>query len=151
MIGEFLTAAYPWVKSLHVISVVAWMAGLFYLPRLFVYHVERSRQGGEIDQLFQTMEHRLLRVIMNPAMIATWIFGAMLAFTPGVVDWGAVWPWTKALGILGLTWFHHWLGRRRKEFLSGVPPYSGRQFRLMNEVPTLALVIIVVSVIARPF
>lgn len=149
--GDLLIAAYPWVKALHVISVIAWMAGLFYLPRLFVYHVERVGSGNPTDALFQTMELRLLRVIMNPAMIATWLFGLILAFTPGIVDWSAVWPWSKAAGILGMTWFHHWLGRRRKEFLTGGSPVSGRSFRLMNEVPTVLLVLIVVSVIVRPF
>ena len=149
--GDLLIAAYPWVKALHVISVIAWMAGLFYLPRLFVYHVERVGSGNPTDALFQTMELRLLRVIMNPAMIATWLFGLILAFTPGIVDWSAIWPWSKAAGILGMTWFHHWLGRRRKEFLAGGSPVSGRSFRLMNEVPTVLLVLIVVSVIVRPF
>ncbi len=147
----FLISAYPWVKSLHVIAVIAWMAGLFYLPRLFVYHAERSKPGDPLDALFQTMEMRLLRAIMNPAMIAAWLFGLMLVFTPGVVDWGAIWPWTKAAAVLGMTWFHHWLGLRRKEFLRGPSPCSGRQFRLMNEVPTVLLIVIVVSVIARPF
>lgn len=149
--SDFLIAAYPWVKSLHVISVIAWMAGLFYLPRLFVYHVEEVEQGSATDAMFQTMERRLLRVIMNPAMIGTWVFGLMLAFTPGVVDWGAVWPWVKAAAIAGMTWFHHWLGRRRKEFLVGPSPHSGRQFRLMNELPTVLMVVIVIAVIARPF
>ena len=149
--GDLLIAAYPWVKALHVISVIAWMAGLFYLPRLFVYHVERVGSGNPTDALFQTMELRLLRVIMNPAMIAAWLFGLILAFTPGIVDWSAIWPWSKAAGILGMTWFHHWLGRRRKEFLAGGSPVSGRSFRLMNEVPTVLLVLIVVSVIVRPF
>lgn len=149
--GDLLIAAYPWVKALHVISVIAWMAGLFYLPRLFVYHVERVGSGNPTDALFQTMELRLLRVIMNPAMIATWLFGLILAFTPGIVDWSAIWPWSKAAGILGMTWFHHWLGRRRKEFLAGGSQVSGRSFRLMNEVPTVLLVLIVVSVIVRPF
>jgi putative membrane protein len=149
--SDFLIAAYPWVKSLHVISVVAWMAGLFYLPRLFVHHVERAVPGGEMDAVFQMMEQKLLRLIMNPAMIAAWVFGLMLVFTPGVVDWSAVWPWTKAAGVLSMTVFHHWLGRRRKEFLTGPSLYSGRTFRLMNEVPTVLLIVIVVSVIARPF
>lgn len=149
--ADLLIAAYPWVKSLHVISVIAWMAGLFYLPRLYVYHVERVGSGNDTDSLFQTMEERLLRVIMNPAMIATWVFGLLLVFTPGVVDWSSLWPWTKAAAILGMTWFHHWCGRRRKEFVAGTNTLEGRRYRLMNEVPTLLLVVIVVSVIARPF
>ena len=149
--GSFLTSAYPWVLSFHVISVIAWMAGLFYLPRLFVYHVERISSGDEVDSLFQTMEHRLLRVIMNPAMVATWVFGLMLVFTPGVIDWSAVWPWTKAGAVLAMTWFHHWLGLRHKDFRNQNNTVTGRQFRLMNEVPTVLVIIIVVSVIARPF
>ena len=93
----------------------------------------------------------LMIVIMNPAMIATWIFGLCLVFTPGIVDWSAVWPWTKAAAVLGMTWFHHWLGRRRKDFIAGANQVSGRGFRLMNEVPTILMIVIVVSVIARPF
>ncbi len=148
---DFLITAYPWTKSLHVISVIAWMAGIFYLPRLFVYHVEAIEKGSSTDALFQTMERRLLRAIMNPAMIATWIFGLMLVFTPGIVDWTEIWPWTKAASVLTLTWFHHWLGLRRKDFMSGKNTLTGRQYRLMNEVPTVLLIIIVVSVIAQPF
>lgn len=146
---DFLISAYPWIKSAHVISMVAWMAGLFYLPRLFVYHIEQVGHGGPSDAMFQTMERRLFRAIMNPAMIATWVFGLCLVFTPGIVDWGAVWPWTKAASVIALTWFHHWLGRRRKEFIAGPSQVTGRQFRIMNEVPTLALIVIVTSVIVK--
>jgi len=149
--GEFLAGLYPWTKALHVISVIAWMAGLFYLPRLFVYHVEAVEAGSGTDDLFQTMERRLLRAIMNPAMVATWVFGLSLVFTPGIVDWGSVWPWTKAAGVLSLTWFHHWLGWRRNDFIAGKNTRTGRQYRLMNELPTLAMVVIVISVIVRPF
>ncbi len=149
--GDFLIDIYPWVKSLHVISVIAWMAGIFYLPRLFVYHTEAIETGSDTDQLFQTMERRLLRAIMNPAMVATWVFGLMLVFTPGVVDWASVWPWSKATGVLVLTWFHHWLGKRRKDFMTGSNTVSGRHYRMMNELPTLLLIVIVISVIARPF
>jgi protoporphyrinogen IX oxidase len=149
--AEILSAIYPWSKSLHVVSVIAWMAGLLYLPRLFVYHAESVGQDGQTHELFQTMEWRLLRLIMNPAMIATWVFGLMLVFTPGVVDWSDVWPWTKAGAVLGMTWFHHWCGYRRKDFSSGNNNLSGKRYRLMNEVPTVFLIIIVISVIARPF
>ncbi|MCT8158580.1 protoporphyrinogen oxidase HemJ [Pseudoruegeria sp. SHC-113] len=148
---SLLADFYPWTKVLHVISVIAWMAGLFYLPRLYVYHAERIETGSETDALFQTMEVRLLRAIMNPAMIATWVFGLMLALTPGIVDWSALWPYTKAAAVLAMTWFHHWLGLRRKDFLRGENTRTGRTYRMMNEVPTLLLIIIVVSVIARPF
>jgi putative membrane protein len=144
-----LSDLYPWTKAFHVIAVTAWMAGLFYLPRLFVYHVEAVGPGGETDTLFQTMERRLLRAIMNPAMIATWVFGLALVFTPGVVDWSMLWPWTKAAAVLGMTWFHHWLGLRRKDFAGGINSRDGRRYRIMNEVPTLLLVVIVISVIVK--
>ena len=147
--ADFLASVYPWTKAFHVISVIAWMAGIFYLPRLFVYHVESVEKGSETDLLFQVMERKLLRVIMNPAMTATWIFGLALVFTPGIVDWTAVWPWTKVAGVLGMTWFHHWLGYRRKELMAGTNIRDGRQYRLMNEVPTVLLALIVISVIVK--
>ncbi len=147
---DFLSTLYPWVKSLHVISVIAWMAGLFYLPRLFVYHTERGGTG-EMGELFQVMEVKLFRLIMNPAMVATWVFGLMLVFTPGIVDWSEYWPWVKAVMVLVMTWFHHWLGYRRKELIAGTCKVTGRQFRLMNEVPTVLMIVIVVMVIVRPF
>ncbi|MEM8631519.1 MAG: protoporphyrinogen oxidase HemJ [Pseudomonadota bacterium] len=149
--GDLLASLYPWTKSLHVISVIAWMAGLFYLPRLYVYHVERVESGSDTDDMFQTMERRLLRAIMNPAMIATWVFGLALVFTPGIVDWSQTWPWAKAASVLAMTWFHHWCGLRRKDFLNGENTRSGRDYRIMNEVPTVLMVVIVISVIARPF
>lgn len=148
---EFLISAYPWIKSLHVISVVSWLAGLLYLPRLFVYHVTPVGQSGEINDMFQLMEMRLLRAIMNPAMIGTWLFGLMLVFTPDIVDWSEGWPWFKAVMVLIMTWFHHWLGQRRKELIAGTCKITGRQFRLMNEVPTVLMIVIIVMVIARPF
>ena len=140
---------YPWVKALHVIAVMSWMAGLFYLPRLYVYHVEKAKVGGEVDALFQVMERRLLKAIMNPAMIATWIFGLALLMTPGIVDWTMVWPWVKAVSVCLMTWFHIWLGIRRKDFVAGRNSVSGRSFRMMNEVPTLLLIIIITSVIVK--
>ncbi|MFN4154293.1 MAG: CopD family protein [Paracoccaceae bacterium] len=145
----FLTEWYFWVKALHVVSVIAWMAGLFYLPRLFVYHVEVVETGTRTDSLFQTMERRLLRAIMNPALISTWIFGLALVATPGVVDWSMVWPWVKAGSVLVMTWFHMWLAGQRKGFLSGTNSVSGRQYRMMNEVPTILLLLIVFSVIVK--
>ncbi len=146
---DFLASAYPWIKSLHVISVIAWMAGLFYLPRLYVYHVEQVGDSGETHEMFMTMERRLLRAIMNPAMIGTWVFGLMLVFTPGIVDWGYAWPWAKALSVLGMTWFHHWLGLRRKDFMAGTNSLTGRNYRIMNEVPTVLLIVIVFAVIVK--
>ncbi len=146
---DFLAGIYPWTKALHIISVIAWMAGIFYLPRLFVYHVEKVEKGSETDRLFQEMERKLLRLIMNPSMIGVWVFGLALVFTPGIVVWSEIWPWTKAAAVLGMTWFHHWLGYRRKEFVAGTNTRSGRTYRLMNEVPTVLLVIIVFSVVLK--
>lgn len=146
---EILSDFYPWTKALHIVSVISWMAGLFYLPRLFVHHVERAGYEGETHELFVMMEWKLLRVIMNPAMIATWVFGLALVFTPGIVDWSYVWPWIKAAAVLVMTWFHHWLGLRRKEIKAGENTRSGRTYRLMNEVPTLMMILIVFSVVLK--
>ena len=147
--GDWLWEIYPWTKVLHVISVVAWMAGLFYLPRLYVYHTEQVVKGSETDALFQTMERRLLRAIINPASVATWVFGLSLVFTPGLVDWSMAWPWVKAAAVLAMTWFHHWLAKRRKDFMAGTNRVSGRHYRMMNELPTLLMIVIVVSVIVK--
>jgi protoporphyrinogen IX oxidase len=144
-IAGFLADWYLVTKSLHVISVIAW----FYLPRLFVYHAEQVQAGSRTDTMFQTMERRLLRAIMNPAMIAAWVFGLGLVFTPGIVDWSEPWAWVKAVSILVMTWFHHWLSRRRKEFAAGKNIRSGRTYRMMNEVPTVLMVVIVFAVITR--
>lgn len=140
---------YLWAKALHVISVIAWMAGIFYLPRLYVYHVERRAAVPDMVPVLEIMERRLLRGIMNPAMIATWVFGlAMIAM--GGVDWGAAWPWIKAACVLAMTWFHHWCAQQRKALAAGTATVSGRGYRMMNEVPTLLMVAIVVSVIVKP-
>lgn len=151
---DLLADYYPWVKSLHVMAVISWMAGLFYLPRLFVYHVEGLArqgvaQGSDMDLLFRHQERLLLRAIMGPAMIVAWLAGIALAATPGIVDWSSVWPWAKAGGVIGMTWFHHWLGLRRKDFVTGQNRLTGRDYRLMNEVPTVLMVVIVLSVIVR--
>lgn len=149
--ADLLAYAYPWVKSFHVVSVIAWMAGLFYLPRLFVYHTEQTDGSARMDGVFQTMETKLLRLIMNPAMISTWLFGFLLLSTPGIVDWGQPWPWIKAAGVIALTWFHMWCAARRREFAEGRNTRTGRTYRMMNEVPTLLLIVIVIAVIVRPF
>lgn len=147
---DLLASSYPWIKAIHIIAVICWMAGIFYLPRLYVYHAERVQQGiPEAEEMFQVMERRLLRGIMNPAMIATWIFGLMLVATPGIVDWGQIWPWAKASSVIGMTWFHMWCSRRRKDFVEGRNETSGRSFRMMNEVPTLLLLVIVFSVVVK--
>ena len=147
--GDILATIYPWTKAFHIISVIAWMAGLFYLPRLFVYHAERATVVGEPLDSFRIMEKKLIRLIMNPAMIATWIFGLMLVFTPGIVDWSMIWPWTKATAVLAMTGFHHWLSAQRKIMVTAPAPLPGRTYRMMNEVPTLLLVVIVFSVVLK--
>ena len=146
---DLLATLYPWIKSLHIISVISWMAGMFYLPRLFVYHSEQSQPGDSRDEVFQVMERKLLRFIMNPAMTATWVFGLMLVFTPGIVDWSEIWPWVKAAAVLIMTWHHHWLAKRRKDFMTGTNTVSGRTYRMMNEVPTILMIVIVISVVVR--
>jgi len=150
MIGDWLAMAYPWTKTLHILSVIAWMAGLFYLPRLYVHHAERAPVGSETDPIFRMMERKLFKLIMTPSMIATWLFGLALAVTPGIVDWGAVWPYAKGAGIGAMTWYHHWCGQRLRAFEAGENTRSGRHYRVMNELPTLLLIVIVVAVIVRP-
>lgn len=147
---DLLSTIYPWTKALHIVSVISWMAGMFYLPRLFVYHAEKATRGSELDQTFQIMERRLLKAIMNPAMIATWVFGLMLVLTPGVVDWGTIWPWVKGASVLAMSGVHGWLSARRKEFAEGTNRYSGRTYRMINEIPTVLMLIIVFMVIFKP-
>lgn len=150
--NDFLTAAYPWTKTLHIVSMVAWMAGLFYLPRVFVYHAERAGGPGAMSEVFKAMEVKLLRLIMTPALIATWVFGLLLVATPGVLDWSRdLWIYPKIAAVLTLTWFHHWLGLRRREFAIDANTRSGRTYRLMNEFPTLLLLLIVALVVVKPF
>jgi putative membrane protein len=148
---EILNLIYPWAKSLHVIAVISWMAGIFYLPRLFVRHSESVTIGSETDLLFQDMERKLFKVIMNPAFVVTWIFGLTLVLTPGVVDWGSAWSWIKAGCVIAMSWFHHWCGYRLKDFSAGKNTRSGKHYRLMNEVPTVLMIVIVIMIIARPF
>lgn len=147
--SDLLITLYPWVKAFHIMAVISWMAGLFYLPRLFVYHTEQSSPGDSRDEVFQIMEDKLLRVIMTPAMFASWLAGLMMVMTPGIVDWGAAWPYVKGASVLGMTGFHYWLGLRRKDFVAGRNTLTGRQYRMMNEVPTILMVLIVLAVIVR--
>lgn len=146
---DILISGYPWVKSLHIMAVMSWMAGLFYLPRIYVYHAEQSKTGDQLDSTFQVMERRLLKGIMNPAMIVTWICGLWMVATPGIIDWTAVWPYTKGISIIAMTWFHMWCAARRKDFVGANNTRSGRDFRIMNEVPTLLMIVIVLSVIIK--
>jgi protoporphyrinogen IX oxidase len=147
---SLLLPVYPWFKALHVVSMVAWMAGMFYLPRLFVYHCE-MRPGSAESERFKVMERRLLKQIVNPAMMATFGFGILLMLTPGVIDWSAGWWHVKLLGIAGMTAFHGMMSRWRRDFLEDRNTRPARFYRFANEVPTLLLLLIVVMVIVRPF
>ncbi|TRD22786.1 protoporphyrinogen oxidase HemJ [Palleronia caenipelagi] len=147
---DLLASSYVWIKVLHILSFVSWMAGLFYLPRLFVYHVERAKGNPATEDIFQVMERRLLKAIMNPAMISTWLFGLLLIGT-GAVNWLSVWPWVKAIAVIAMTWFHMWCATERKKLAAGEYNKSGRAYRMWNEFPTLLLVVIVISVVAKPF
>ena len=141
---------YPWFKAAHIVSVVAWMAGLLYLPRLFVYHASAAR-GSEPSETFKVMERRLLRGIMNPAMIATYIFGGLLAATPGAVDWSARWIYGKLVLVAALTAVHYLLARWRGEFAIDRNERPARFYRIVNEVPTVLLIGIVILVVVQPF
>ncbi|MDZ4097471.1 MAG: protoporphyrinogen oxidase HemJ [Methylophilaceae bacterium] len=147
--GDFLANWYLWTKALHVMAVISWMAGIFYLPRLFVYHTESVQTGSDTDKMFQVMERRLLKAIMNPSLIVTWVLGLALVMTPGIVDWSMIWPWTKLASVLAMTWFHIWLAMRRKDFVENRNALTGRHYRMMNEVPTLLMIVIVLSVIVK--
>ena len=127
------------------------MAGLFYLPRLFVYHAERAAEPGEQSETFKEMERNLLKFIMNPASIAVWVFGLMLALTPRVIDWSAPWVHVKAALVVAMTVYHCALVRWWRAFAEDRNRRSGRFYRLANEVPTLLMIGIVVMAIVRPF
>src|ERR1700743_395203 len=132
--SDFLIAAYPWIKALHIVAVVAWMAGLLYLPRLFVYHAEAAI-GSDKAETFKIMERRLLRGIMAPAVILVVLFGGLLAATPGVVDWRQGWIWVKLGLVAGLIVFPHLLAHWRKSFAADAVPHTARFFRMVNELP----------------
>ena len=148
---DYLIAMYPWLKAGHIISVISWMAGIFYLPRLFVHHREKVEVLSQTDRLFSMMESKLLKVIMTPAMLATWGFGLSLAVIPGVLDWSDIWPWVKLISIIAMTWFHFWLAKRQRDFELGDNQLTGKTYRIMNEVPTVLLLVIVIMVVVRPF
>jgi protoporphyrinogen IX oxidase len=149
-LSSWLGDAYPWIKSAHIVSIVAWMAGLLYLPRLYVYH-SMAPSGSDRSETFKVMERRLQKAIMTPAMIATWAFGLLLAATPGVVDWRMGWVWAKLAVVLGLTMFHALLSGWGKGFTMDRNQRSTRFFRAVNELPTVALIAIVVLVVVKPF
>ena len=147
--NDILIVLYPWIKSLHLISVISWMAGLFYLPRIFVYHVVRSDGKDQINEVFLIMEKKLHSFIMTPAMIVSWICGFLLAATPGIIDFSHMWVWVKLLAIIAMTLFNIWLGLKISDFKTNNNTLSGKQYRLLNEVPTVLLVIIIVSVVLK--
>ena len=147
---SFLLPVYPWIKALHLIAVIAWMAGMFYLPRLFVYHCA-TKPGTAESERFKVMEYKLLRVIINPAMLASFLFGALLVATPGVIDWHAGWWWVKLGALFLMTGFHGAMSKWRREFMEDRNRKSAKFYRMANEVPTVLMIIIVVMVIVRPF
>jgi putative membrane protein len=147
---DWLASAYLWIKAFHIVSVIAWMAGLLYLPRLFVYHAEAAA-GSQQSETFKVMERRLLRGIMNPAMGAAYIFGILLLLTPGIVDWAMGWVSMKLALIVALTIYHHLLSRWRKDFAADANKHPARFYRLWNEVPTVILIGIVILVVVKPF
>lgn len=139
-----------WVKALHVVSVIAWMAALLYLPRLFVYHAD-AVVGSDKSETFKIMERRLYRGIMTPAMIATWVFGLWLAFGYGIVDFSHGWMWLKAVLVIVLSGFHGFLGSNRRAFAEDRNQRPAKFFRMINEVPTVLMIVIVIAVIVKPF
>ncbi len=145
-----LAPAFLWLKALHVISIIAWMAGLFYLPRLYVYHTMVSPGTAESERM-KVMERRLLHQIMVPAMLSSWLFGILLMLVPGAVDWQAGWWHLKLASVILLTLYQQFLGRWRKDFLHDHNRHSERFYRVINEVPTVLMLIIVIMVIVRPF
>ena len=145
LLGEF----HPWIKALHVIAMIAWMAGMFYLPRLYVYHVD-AEAGSELSETLKVMERRLLRAIINPAMVLTWVFGGVLLATPGVIDWSAGWIHLK-LVVVVMSTLHGFYSRWRKDFAADRNRRSARFYRLANEAPTVLMIVIVIMVIVRPF
>lgn len=148
--GAFLSDWNLWIKALHVISVIAWMAGLLYLPRLFVYHCE-AEPGSPQSETFKVMERRLLRAIMNPAMIAAFIFGGLMLATPDIIDWSSGWIWVKLAAVTVLTVMHHVFALWYKDFRDDANTRTARTYRLANEVPTVLMIIIVLMVIVQPF
>lgn len=146
---EWLNDVYRWLLALHVISVIAWMAGLLYLPRLFVYHADAAA-GSDLSETFKVMERKLLRLIMNPAMIAAYVFGILMLLAPGRFDWSDGWIWVKAAMIVGLTVLHHLFGLWRKDFLADRNVRPARFYRFANEAPTICMIVLVIMVVVKP-
>ena len=144
---------YEWIKAFHIIAVIAWMAGMLYLPRLFVYHCA-AETGSVQSETFKVMERRLLRAIINPAMVATWIFGLWLAWLGPDSRYGwfaSGWLWAKIILVLGLSAVHGLLARWRKDFAQDRNRHSQKFYRIINEVPTILMILIVLVVVLKPF
>jgi protoporphyrinogen IX oxidase len=144
---------YEWIKAFHIIAVIAWMAGMFYLPRLFVYHCA-AEKGSVQSETFKVMERRLLRGIINPAMIATWLSGAWLAWSVADSRFALVlpgWLWAKIVLVLALSALHGMLARWRKDFAVDANRHSHKFYRIINELPTILLIVIVLLVVLKPF
>jgi putative membrane protein len=139
---------YPWAKAIHVVAVISWMAGMLYLPRLFVYHVD-AEKGSIQSETFKVMERRLLRGIINPAMLATWAFGLWLAWTGFGFQGG--WLHTKIALVVAMSAVHGYLSGAVRKFAQDRNTKSARHWRIVNEIPTLLMVLIVILVIVKPF
>ena len=146
--SAWLSEAYPWIKSLHIVSMVAWMAGLLYLPRLYVYH-SMAPVGSDRSETFKVMERRLMRAIINPAMIVTWLAGLYLVWAGHWYLSG--WFHAKFLLVLIMSALHGFLSRWRKDFEADRNTRSQKFYRIINEVPTLLMILIVVLVVVKPF
>jgi putative membrane protein len=139
-----------YIKAFHVIAIIAWMAGLLYLPRLFVYHAQ-SKVGSEQSETFKVMERRLLRLITTPAMLASWVLGLALAFS-GAIDWSSDgWFHAKLVLVLMLSAYHGCLAMWTKDFALDRNTRSARFYRIANEIPTILMIFIVILVVVRPF
>ena len=145
----WLADGYLWIKSFHIISVIAWMAGILYLPRLYVYHCD-VESGSKQSETFKVMVRRLIRAIMNPAMGATFFFGILLILTPGIVDWSVAWPWLKSALLMAMMAVHIALSRWRRHFAIDENQHSRNFYRVINEVPTVLLIAIVLVVVIKP-
>ncbi len=147
---DFLTAHYLWLKSFHLIAMISWMAGIFYLPRLYVYHAE-AEKGSELSETFKIMERKLLKIIMNPAMIATWVLGLLMLHANPEIMSGQGWMHAKLTLVLLMSGFHGYLARTRKVFLRDENKKSHKFYRKINEVPTLLMIAIVILAVTKPF
>jgi len=147
---DFLAGAYLWIKALHIISVIAWMAAMLYMPRLFVYHAA-AEIGSAQSETFKVMERRLARAIMLPAMLATLLFGGLLLSIPGIVDWQQGWIHAKLGLVLAMLVLQHCFSAWRRAFAEDRNRHSARFYRMVNEVPTVIMIAIVILVAVKPF